>query len=78
VNEILAPHPDAAAIPEWARKAIATIVTEGFVNTDTQGNLSPLEPMTRGDMAFILSKFLQREQRLPETPVVPDIPNASK
>jgi len=78
VNEILAPHPDAASIPGWARKAIATIVTEGFINTDTQGNLFPLQPMTRGDMALVLSKFLQREQRLPETPVVPDIPNTSK
>ncbi|ARV63186.1 S-layer protein [Nostocales cyanobacterium HT-58-2] len=71
VNEILAPYPDAASIPAWARKAIATVASEGFVNTDTQGKLSPLQPMTRGDMAYVLSKYLQRQQPQPETPEVP-------
>jgi hypothetical protein len=71
VNEILAPYPDAASIPAWAKKAIATVTSEGFVNTDAQGNLSPLQPMTRGDMADVLSKYLQRQQPQPETPAVP-------
>jgi hypothetical protein len=71
VNEILTPYPDAASIPAWAKKAIATAASEGFVNTDPQGNLSPLQPMTRGDMAYILSKYLQRQQPQPETPEVP-------
>jgi hypothetical protein len=71
VNEILAPYPDAASIPSWAKKAIATVTSEGFVNTDAQGNLSPLQPMTRGDMADVLSKYLQRQQPQPETPAVP-------
>jgi hypothetical protein len=71
VKEILAPYPDAAAIPTWARRAIATIITEGFINTDAQGNISPQKPMTRRDMADLLSKYLQRQQRQPETPVVP-------
>jgi hypothetical protein len=74
VNEILTPYPDAAAIPTWARKAIATIISEGFINTDTQGNLNPLSPMTRGDLAYLLSKYLQRQQQQPQTPVVPGIP----
>jgi hypothetical protein len=73
VNEILAPYSDAASIPTWARKAIATAVSEGFVNTDEQGNISPLQPMTRGDMAFVLSKYLQRQQPQPETPIVPGV-----
>ncbi|QLE54328.1 S-layer homology domain-containing protein [Nostoc sp. TCL26-01] len=76
VNEILASHPDAASIPSWARKAIATVVTEGFVNTDAQNNISPLKPMTRGDMAYVLSKYLQRQQPQPETPEVPSITNS--
>ena len=76
VNEILAPYPDAASIPSWARKAIATVVTEGFINTDAQNNISPLQPMTRGDMAYVLSKYLQRQQRQPETPEVPAIPDS--
>ncbi|WP_341530654.1 S-layer homology domain-containing protein [Nostoc sp. UHCC 0302] len=76
VNEILVSHPDEKSIPTWARKAIATVVTEGFINTDTQGNISPLRPMTRGDMAYVLSKYLQRQQRQPDTPEVPSIPNS--
>ncbi|MEH2058105.1 MAG: S-layer homology domain-containing protein [Nostoc sp.] len=76
VNEILATHPDEKSIPVWARKAIATVVTEGFINTDAQGNISPLKPVTRGDMAYVLSKYLQRQKQQPETPEVPIIPNS--
>ncbi len=75
VNETLSSSPDQASIPAWARKAIATVVTEGFINTDAQGNIAPLRPMTRGDMAYLLSKYLQRQQQQPETPEVPSIPN---
>ena len=74
VNEILAPYPDSASIPEWAKKAIATVVSEGFINTDAQGNLLPLQPMTRGDMAYLLSQYLQRQQQNPKTPIVPEVP----
>ncbi|KAF3888540.1 MULTISPECIES: S-layer homology domain-containing protein [Nostocales] len=70
VNEILASYPDAASIPAWARKALATAASEGFVNTDRQGNLSPLQPMTRGDMAYVLSQYLHRQQPQPQTPEV--------
>ncbi|WP_071191964.1 S-layer homology domain-containing protein [Trichormus sp. NMC-1] len=74
VNEILTAHPDAEAIPTWARKAIATVVSEEFINTDSQGNINPLRPMNRGDMAYVLSKYLQRQQKQPETPVVLGVP----
>jgi hypothetical protein len=60
INEILTPYPDAATIPNWARKAITTVITEGFINTGAQGNIQPLLPMTRGDMAYLLGKYLQR------------------
>jgi len=76
VNETLSSSPDQASIPAWARKAIATVVTEGFINTDAQGNIAPLRPMTRGDMAYLLSKYLQRQQQQPETPEVPSVPNS--
>ncbi len=76
VNEILASHPDEKYIPAWARKAIATVATEGFLNTDAQGNIFPLKPITRGDMAYVLSKYLQRQQQQPDTPEVPIIPNS--
>jgi hypothetical protein len=73
VNEILAPHPDAKNIPDWARKAIATVVAEELINMDTQGNIYPLRPMTRGDLAYVLSKYLQRQKPESVTPVVPKI-----
>ncbi len=38
--------------------------------------ISPLKPVTRGDMAYVLSKYLQRQQRQPETPEVPIIQNS--
>jgi hypothetical protein len=75
VKEILAPYPDAASIPTWARKAIATVVAEGFINTDAKNNISPLQPMTRGDMAYLLSKYLQRQRKQPDTPEAPSAPN---
>jgi hypothetical protein len=63
VAEILSSYPDATGIPNWARRAIATAVNEGFVNLDDQGNIKPSQPMTRGDMAHALSKYLQRQQK---------------
>jgi ribosomal protein L27 len=71
VNEMLSAYPDQNSIPTWARKAIATIIAEGFINIDSNGNLNPLRPMTRGDMAYLLSQYLQRQQKQPEMPVVP-------
>ncbi|TAE59309.1 MAG: S-layer homology domain-containing protein [Nostocales cyanobacterium] len=71
VNEILAAYPDQNSIPTWARRAIATVITEGFINTDNNGNLNPLTPMTRGDIAYLLSQYLQRQKKQPEMPVVP-------
>jgi hypothetical protein len=78
VNEILTPYPDAASIPTWARQAIATVITEGFITTDSQRNILPLSPMTRGDMAEVLSKYLQRQQKQPETPEVPLAPDSPR
>jgi hypothetical protein len=74
VREILAPYADAALIPTWARQAIATVAAEGFINTDAQNNISPLKPMTRGDMAYVLSQYLQRQQAQPQTPEAPPAP----
>jgi hypothetical protein len=70
VDKILSSHPDAINIPDWSRKAIATVIAEEFVNMDTQGNIYPLSPMTRGDLAYVLSKYLQRQQKQPSTPIV--------
>ncbi|MEM7554420.1 MAG: S-layer homology domain-containing protein [Cyanobacteria bacterium P01_A01_bin.84] len=71
VDEILSDYQDQNLIPAWSRKAIATVATEGFIEPDPDGNISPLLPMSRGDMALVLSKYLQRRQQQPSTPVVP-------
>ncbi|MEM7726118.1 MAG: S-layer homology domain-containing protein [Cyanobacteria bacterium P01_A01_bin.45] len=71
VNQILLDYQDQKSIPVWSRKAIATVATEGFIEPDPDGNLSPLLPMSRGDMAMVLSKYLQRRQEQPNTPLVP-------
>ena len=62
INQLLAPYPDAGEIPEWAKKSIATALYEGFVNTDANNNIKPLDPMTRGDMAYALSQYLERQE----------------
>ncbi|MBW4651235.1 MAG: S-layer homology domain-containing protein [Kastovskya adunca ATA6-11-RM4] len=63
VTELLSRYPDADQIPAWARKSIVTALYEDFVNIDPATNqINPLEPMTRGDMAYALSKYLERQQ----------------
>ena len=72
ISEILAKYPDASEIPSWARKSIATALYEGFVNVDIATNkINPLKPMTRGDIAYALSKYLERQVR-PSSLPVPD------
>lgn len=61
VAELLSKYADSDKIPTWARKSIATALYEGFVNVEpTKNQINPLEPMTRGDMAYALSKYLER------------------
>jgi hypothetical protein len=62
VNGILSNYADAGSIPAWARKSMATALYEGFVNTDANGQINPLSPMTRGDMAYALSAYLSRQE----------------
>lgn len=62
INEILAPYPDAKDLPKWSRRALATALNEGFVNLGTDNQINPLKPMTRGDMAYALSKYLEKER----------------
>ncbi|MEO1428045.1 MAG: S-layer homology domain-containing protein [Cyanobacteria bacterium J06633_8] len=70
VNEILSRYSDKQSIPNWAKKAVATVITEGFIDS-WQPEISPLKPMTRGDMAYLLSQYLERQQPQADTPLVP-------
>ena len=63
IEQLLARDPDADKIPNWAKKSMATALYEGFVNVDPRTNqINPLEPMTRGDMAYALSKYIERQE----------------
>lgn len=76
VAEILARYPDAGEIPSWARKSMATALYEGFVNFEVGTNeINPLKPMTRGDIAYALSKYLERQVRPTSLPVPDEPPN---
>jgi S-layer homology domain len=76
IAEILARYPDAGEIPSWARKSMATALYEGFVNIELATNeINPLKPMTRGDIAYALSKYLERQVRPTSLPVPDEPPN---
>jgi hypothetical protein len=69
IASILRKYRDSAEIPDWAQKPMATALSEGFVNVETNKNLiNPLEPMTREDMVYTLSKYLERQQRPADIP----------
>jgi hypothetical protein len=67
ISAILSNYPDSAQIPAWARKAVATSLKAGFVDTPVSGYIRPLQPMTRGEMAYALYQYLQKENQ-PELP----------
>lgn len=62
VQKILSQYPDAKDIPGWGKRSIATALYEGLVDVDEQNRIRPLEPMTRLDMAKLLSLYLSLQQ----------------
>jgi hypothetical protein len=70
VQAVLSQYPDAGQIPDWARKAMVTSLKNGFVDTPPAQQIRPMQSMTRGDMAFALSQYLDRlhETEQPTTP----------
>ncbi len=62
IREILAKYPDAKDLPSWSRRAVATALYEGLVDVDDQNRIRPLEPMTRLDMAKMLSLYLSLKE----------------
>ncbi len=62
VTELLNEYPDALDIPNWAKQAMATALQEGFVNTDRNQAIRPLDPMTRNDLAYALIQYLEKQQ----------------
>jgi len=62
IREILAKYPDAKDLPSWSRRAVATALYEGLVDVDEQNRIRPPEPMTRLDMAKMLSLYLSLKE----------------
>lgn len=61
IDQVLAAYPDAAKIPHWARKPMATALYEGYVNLKPHNRIDPLSPMTREDMAYALNAYLSQQ-----------------
>ncbi|MBR2012737.1 MAG: peptidoglycan DD-metalloendopeptidase family protein [Clostridia bacterium] len=55
VNEML--YKDQAEIPAWAKEAVEKVTEKGWMEGDTQGNFRPNDPITRAEMAMILSRL---------------------
>ncbi|MFM7428097.1 MAG: S-layer homology domain-containing protein [Elainella sp.] len=68
INQILSVYPDAAKIPTWARRSMATALHEGLVNLDADRTINPLAPMTRADVAASLAIYLRRQNASTDLP----------
>jgi hypothetical protein len=60
---------DAAAVPEWARPAVAAAHARGLVNGYPDGTFRPAAPVTRAEAAAVLVRALEPfRDSAPETP----------
>ncbi len=48
---------DQSAIPDWAKEAVQTVSEKGWMIGDDAGNFRPNDPITRAEMAVILSRL---------------------
>ena len=48
---------DQNSIPEWAEDAVESVAKKGLMVGDDQGNFRPNDPITRAEMAVILSRL---------------------
>lgn len=50
---------DQAAIPAWAKEAVETVSEKGWMVGDDQGNFRPNDPITRAEIAVLLTRIMQ-------------------
>ncbi len=62
IAELLDAYADAVNIPDWAQKAMATALQEGFVNTNSNHSIRPLDVMTRADLAYALIQYFEKQK----------------
>ncbi|MBQ7034266.1 MAG: peptidoglycan DD-metalloendopeptidase family protein [Clostridia bacterium] len=48
---------DEASIPEWAKDAVKEATEKGLMKGDDEGNFRPNDPITRAEMAVLLSRL---------------------
>jgi hypothetical protein len=58
----LTAYPDAGAVAEYAKDAMAWSVANGIVGGTTAGTLAPAASASRGQLAVILYRFCQNTQ----------------
>ncbi len=63
---------DQNSIGSWAKSAIARAVQAGFIQGDAKGTFRPNAPVTRAEMAVIVSKVLQLNINSQATPSFAD------
>ncbi|WP_338826017.1 hypothetical protein MTBGP_01980 [Moorella thermoacetica] len=59
VEAVLQPYRDQAAVPSWARPAMAAAVTAGIVG-GREGGLAPLERATRAEAIVMLERLMDK------------------
>jgi hypothetical protein len=69
------PYSDAGSIPEWARPAILTAVTEGILEGYPDNTLRPARRVTRAEMAAMLSRAMTWDTGLTQGPDFADHDN---
>lgn len=50
-------YKDASTIPAWAKEAVEEVTAKGLMVGDEQGNFRPNEPVTRAELAMVLSRL---------------------
>ncbi len=50
-------YKDQADIPEWAKSAVKEVSEKGWMLGDDQGNFNPNDPITRAELAVVLSRM---------------------
>lgn len=50
-------YKDANAIPAWAKEAVKSVTDKGLMLGDDNGNFRPNDPVTRAELAVVLSRI---------------------
>jgi hypothetical protein len=71
-DEAVLSFSDQNSIGSWAKSAIARALQAGFIQGDAKGTFRPNAPVTRAEMAVIVSKVLQLNTNSQATPSFAD------